>query len=100
MDTAIRDLNDGSQQKWLLIHGLEQGMCIQHLLEQCGPRARKANDEDRTVFHCGPDALPDGNIRRAASVRSERPKLRVLFGRLPPHALDKCPLPALSSFSP
>src|SRR5258707_12115490 len=36
MDTAIRESNDGSRQKWLLIHAKENGRCLQYLLDQCG----------------------------------------------------------------
>jgi len=58
-------------------------MCIQHLPRAKSSPSAESHDEDRTVVHCGLDALPGRNIRRVASVRSDDQVCESSLGDLP-----------------
>src|SRR6185437_10391204 len=64
-------------------------MCIQYLLEESRPRARKPDDEDRAVLHGRTVASPSRDIVRVATIRRQRPHLRLLFRRFPRDGLDE-----------
>src|SRR6266850_662956 len=74
-DATVSDFKSRSQHQSLLVHGPQQRVGIEDLLEQSGPRAREPYDEDRTVIDARTAVTPSCNILWIAARRRERPVL-------------------------